>query len=73
MTPDTNPDHLISLLSLMPHPEGGHFKETYRSRHRVNREGDGACRSDSTAIYYLLPAWRDDEIAQHARTFSSCC
>lgn len=56
MTPDTNSDHLISLLSLMPHPEGGHFKESYRSRHRVNREGDGTSRSASTAIYYLLRA-----------------
>jgi len=54
MTLETSPDNLISLLSLMPHPEGGHFRETYRSQHRVNREGDGASRSASTAIYYLL-------------------
>jgi len=54
MTLDTNPDDLISLLSLMPHPEGGHFKETYRSQHRVTRSEDGVSRSASTAIYYLL-------------------
>ncbi|WP_208276887.1 cupin domain-containing protein [Massilia oculi] len=54
MTLETNSDNLISLLSLMPHPEGGHFKETYRSHHRVSREGDSASRSASTAIYYLL-------------------
>lgn len=54
MTVDTNPDDLISLLSLVPHPEGGHFKETYRSQHRVTRMQDGVSRSASTAIYYLL-------------------
>jgi len=54
MTIDTNPDNLISLLSLMPHPEGGHFRETYRSEHRVTRVEDGVSRSASTAIYYLL-------------------
>lgn len=54
MTLETGSDNLISLLSLVPHPEGGHFKETYRSQHRVNREGDAVSRSASTAIYYLL-------------------
>lgn len=54
MTPETSSDNLISLLSLMPHPEGGHFKETYRSEHRVNRGEDEVSRSASTAIYYLL-------------------
>lgn len=54
MSLETSSDNLISLLSLRPHPEGGHFRETYRSQHRVNREGDGAGRSASTAIYYLL-------------------
>ena len=54
MTPETNPEELIALLSLAPHPEGGHFKETYRSRHSVTRAEDAASRSASTAIYYLL-------------------
>ena len=54
MTLETSSDNLISLLSLMPHPEGGHFKETYRSESRVNRVGDVVSRSASTAIYYLL-------------------
>jgi predicted cupin superfamily sugar epimerase len=40
---------IISLLSLQPHPEGGHFRETFRDPLHV----DG--RSVSTAIYYLLP------------------
>lgn len=42
-----DPDELISLLQLEPHPEGGHFRETYR--HRA-KEGRGA----GTAIYFLL-------------------
>ena len=54
MTLKTDSEDLISLLSLTPHPEGGLFKETYRSQHRVSREGDGITRSASTAIYYLL-------------------
>lgn len=54
MTLETSSDNLISLLSLTPHPEGGHFRETYRSQHRVTREEDAASRSASTAIYYLL-------------------
>jgi predicted cupin superfamily sugar epimerase len=39
----------IEHLSLSPHPEGGHFRETYRAGGRT----DGG-RSFSTAIYYLL-------------------
>jgi uncharacterized protein len=37
------------LLDLAPHPEGGHFRETFRD----SRVVDGA-RSASTAIYFLL-------------------
>ena len=49
---------VIRLLDLAPHPsEGGHFRETYRSRASFEPggpfEGD---RSHSTAIYYLLTA-----------------
>ena len=40
-------DRLIALLDLKPHPEGGHFRETFR---------DGAGRGHSTAIYFLLKA-----------------
>lgn len=53
-TPATTPEELIARLSLLPHPEGGHYKETYRSAHRVTRAGETADRSASTAIYYLL-------------------
>jgi hypothetical protein len=39
---------LIAALDLKPHPEGGHFRETYR---HVPPEGG---RGAMTAIYYLL-------------------
>jgi predicted cupin superfamily sugar epimerase len=40
---------VIRLLALQPHPEGGHFRETFRD----TREVDGG-RAASTAIYFLL-------------------
>jgi uncharacterized protein len=48
MPPLTAPD-VIRLLELKPHPEGGHFCETFRDAERV--EGG---RAASTAIYFLL-------------------
>jgi len=44
---------LIRLLQLKPHPEGGFYKETYRSNLSIVT-ADGNNRSVSTAIYYLL-------------------
>ena len=41
---------VIRLLELMPHPEGGHFRETFR-----DQRSDGG-RAASTAIYFLLAA-----------------
>ncbi|NKB48325.1 MAG: cupin [Alphaproteobacteria bacterium] len=43
---------IIETLSMQPHPEGGHFVETFRD---PNQTGDAA-RSACTAIYYLLQA-----------------
>jgi len=40
---------LIRLLDLAPHPEGGHFRQTFRDTRTV--EGG---RAASTAIYFLL-------------------
>lgn len=45
---------LISQLGLQPHPEGGHYREVYRSSSRVQRMADGAERTALTTIYYLL-------------------
>jgi uncharacterized protein len=40
---------IIARLGLKPHPEGGHYRETFRDE---NMDADG--RSRSTAIYFLL-------------------
>jgi predicted cupin superfamily sugar epimerase len=40
---------IIARLELKPHPEGGHYRETFRD---CRRDADG--RSVSTAIYFLL-------------------
>ncbi|WP_127125443.1 cupin domain-containing protein [Pseudoflavitalea rhizosphaerae] len=49
---------LISLYQLLPHPEGGYYKETYRSSEMVAisalPERFGGNRSFSTAIFFLL-------------------
>jgi predicted cupin superfamily sugar epimerase len=42
---------IIALLDLSPHPEGGHYRETFRDRRLVDGE-----RAASTAIYFLLAA-----------------
>jgi uncharacterized protein len=42
-------EEIIATLGMQRHPEGGWFVETFR-------DGDGAGRSASTAIYYLLQA-----------------
>jgi uncharacterized protein len=43
-------EDIIRLLDLKPHPEGGHFRETFRDG------GEDGTRSKGTAIYYLLRA-----------------
>jgi uncharacterized protein len=43
-----NAADVIRLLRLQPHPEGGHYRQTFRDRAR----DDGRARS--TAIYFLL-------------------
>jgi uncharacterized protein len=52
--PELARDELIRRFDLQPHPEGGFFRETYRSAERINREGFEESRAASTAIYYLL-------------------
>lgn len=48
--PDISARAIIDRLGLRPHPEGGHYAETYR--HAAEAGGRGAC----TAIHYLLQA-----------------
>lgn len=51
-------DTIVNQLNLTPHPEGGFYKETYRSNHIIAKDalydeftGD---RNYCTAIYFLL-------------------
>lgn len=51
---------LVERLQLRPHPEGGYYKESYRSPGTIpasalRRTGHKDARQFSTAIYYLLP------------------
>ncbi|MDH7799699.1 putative cupin superfamily sugar epimerase [Beijerinckia sp. GAS462] len=48
---DMTADEIVRLLDLHPHPEGGHFRETYR-----DPATDIAGRARSTLIYFLLAA-----------------
>ena len=51
-------NNIISKLDLKPHPEGGFFKETYRSKGEINEnslsEQYNGKRNYSTCIYFLL-------------------
>ncbi len=46
----TTASDVIRLLGLAPHPEGGHYRETWRDDPDDGRRGAGS------AIYYLLQA-----------------
>lgn len=67
-----DPDETVRRLRLTPHPEGGFYRETFRSGLRLDLP-DGRARAASTAIYYLLPrgsrsAWHQvaaDEVWHH--------
>lgn len=54
MAPPGRSAALVAELGLTPHPEGGHYRQVYRSRDLVER--DGARRAALTTIYYLLAA-----------------
>lgn len=43
-------DDLIAALSLAPHPEGGWYRETWRTHH------GGGARAEASGIYFLLRA-----------------
>lgn len=48
---------IIARLDLKPHPEGGHYRETFRDSHLTGE------RAASTAIYFLLA--RDERSHWH--------
>ena len=49
---------LVKVLKLKPHPEGGYYKETYRSADSIGvsglPQGFNGPRQFSTAIYFLI-------------------
>ncbi|MTV18080.1 MULTISPECIES: cupin domain-containing protein [Bradyrhizobium] len=49
MTANLSAADIIAQLALKPHPEGGHYRETFRDA-RCDSNG----RAHSTAIYFLL-------------------
>lgn len=52
---------LIRLLDLRPHPEGGYYREMFRSPREVRTSDSAAERAAMTTIYFLLVA------GQHSR------
>ena len=61
---DLSASEIIALLDMKPHPEGGHYVETYRD------PTGPAGRGNSTAIYFLLQvgevsAWHRVDAAEH--------
>jgi len=65
--PTRDSNYWIKNLNLQAHPEGGWFKETYRSKETIGKEAlperFPGSRNFSTAIYYLLE--KGDLIAFH--------
>jgi predicted cupin superfamily sugar epimerase len=53
MHPDA--ERIVRELGLAPHPEGGFYRETFRSPRQLDGLPNGP-RAASTAIYFLLPA-----------------
>ncbi|MDY0103649.1 MAG: cupin domain-containing protein [Lentimicrobium sp.] len=60
------PEQLIEQLHLEPHPEGGYFKETYRSKEKMVCANNNQ-RNLSTTIFYLL----EDTQKSHFHRLSS--
>ena len=64
---------LIRMLGLTAHPDGGYYREIWRSDSSVEPADGRGARSALTSIYFLLPAdavsrWhrvRSDEIWHH--------
>lgn len=64
---------LIQTLNLLPHREGGHFREVFASTHSVAPNDDRGERPALTSIYFLLgkgehSSWhvlRSDEVWHH--------
>ncbi len=47
---------LLSKFNMEPHPEGGYYREIYRSEQTVISPVHGESRNSITHIYFLLPS-----------------
>jgi predicted cupin superfamily sugar epimerase len=47
---------LVATLGLIPHPEGGYYRELFRSKAAVHTTDGRGPRVALTTIYFLLPA-----------------
>lgn len=59
MSRESQAEILIDHLGLQPHPEGGWYRETWRSEHVIpsgTLTGYPGARSAGTCIHFLLPA-----------------
>ncbi|MGP0097632.1 MAG: cupin domain-containing protein [Terriglobales bacterium] len=58
MTPAKDAAYWIQKLQLLPHPEGGYYRQTYKASVVINKDhlppGFTGSRPASTAIYFLL-------------------
>jgi len=52
---DKRAKELIKLLSLCPHPEGGYYREIFRSETKIKSPKNKKTRNAATGIYFLLP------------------
>ena len=64
---DKKSSEIIKQFKLLPHPEGGWFKEIFRSENYVTRK-DCEKRNNITGIYYML---RKNEISTWHRVISA--
>lgn len=60
-------DDLIANLALLPHPEGGYYREIFRSPHQVDPRDGRGLRSAFTLIHFLL---REGETSAWHRVLS---
>jgi predicted cupin superfamily sugar epimerase len=64
---DAGAADLIASLGLSPHPEGGYYREIYRSSSRVQPADRRPPRSALTTIYFLLAS---DDVSRWHRVAS---
>ncbi len=60
-------EELIASLKLSPHPEGGYYREVFRSPRRVVHPDTGVGRAALTGIYFLLAG---DQVSRWHRCLS---